>query len=57
MSANGGAEAGGVLLEAKGVRKYFPVRAGLMRRTVGHVHAVDGVDLDVRRGETVGLVG
>jgi peptide/nickel transport system ATP-binding protein/oligopeptide transport system ATP-binding protein len=54
MSSNG---AGGVLLEAKDVRKLFPVRAGLLRRTVGHVHAVDGVDLQVQRGETVGLVG
>jgi len=54
MSSNG---AGGILLEAKDVRKLFPVRAGLLRRTVGHVHAVDGVDLQVQRGETVGLVG
>ena len=54
MSSNG---AGGVLLEAKDVRKLFPVRAGLLRRTVAHVHAVDGVDLRVQRGETVGLVG
>jgi peptide/nickel transport system ATP-binding protein len=54
MSANG---AGSVLLEARDVRKHFPVRAGVLRRTVAHVHAVDGVDLEVRRGETVGLVG
>jgi oligopeptide transport system ATP-binding protein len=47
----------GVLLEAKDVVKHFPVRAGLLRRTVGQVHAVDGVDLEIRRGETVGLVG
>jgi oligopeptide/dipeptide ABC transporter ATP-binding protein len=45
------------LLRIRGVRKYFPVRAGLLRRTVGQVHAVDGVDLDVRVGETLGLVG
>src|SRR5919199_520269 len=51
MSANG------VLLEAKDVRKLFPVRAGLLRRTVAHVRAVDGVDLQIRRGETLGLVG
>jgi oligopeptide transport system ATP-binding protein len=51
MSSNG------VLLEATGVRKLFPVRAGVLRRTVAHVHAVDGVDLQVGRGETVGLVG
>ena len=54
MSSNG---AGGVLLEAKDVRKLFPVRAGLLRRTVAHVHAVDGVDLQIQRGETIGLVG
>jgi oligopeptide/dipeptide ABC transporter ATP-binding protein len=45
------------LLEAHGVQKHFPVRTGLLRRTVGHVKAVDGVDLTVHRGETVGLVG
>jgi peptide/nickel transport system ATP-binding protein len=47
----------GVLLEAKDVVKHFPVREGLLRRTVAQVHAVDGVDLEIRRGETVGLVG
>ena len=41
----------------RGLKKYFPVKAGLLRRTVAHVQAVDGVDLAVRRGETVGLVG
>src|SRR6266852_4962495 len=46
-----------VLLDAHGVKKYFPVRQGLLRRTVAQIQAVDGVDLQVRRGETVGLVG
>jgi oligopeptide/dipeptide ABC transporter ATP-binding protein len=46
-----------VLLEARGLTKYFPVRTGLMKRTVGQLKAVDGVDLDVFRGETLGLVG
>jgi len=46
------------LLRLRGVRKLFGVRsAGLLRRTAGFVHAVDGVDLDVHRGETLGLVG
>ena len=47
-----------VLVEARGLEVWFPVRsAGLGRRVVGHVRAVDSVDLDVRRGETLGLVG
>ncbi len=47
-----------VLLSTEQLAVWFPVRAsGLLRRTVGHVRAVDGVDLEVRRGETVGLVG
>ena len=45
------------LLRARGVKKYFPVRKGILKRTVGQLQAVDGVDLDVFRGETVGLVG
>jgi peptide/nickel transport system ATP-binding protein/oligopeptide transport system ATP-binding protein len=54
MSTNGSAD---VLVETRGVQKYFPVKEGLLRKTVAHVQAVDGVDLAVRRGETVGLVG
>ncbi|MCC7409611.1 MAG: ABC transporter ATP-binding protein [Phycisphaeraceae bacterium] len=45
------------LLEVRGLKTWFPVRRGLMQKTVGHVRAVDGVDLVVRRGQTVGLVG
>ena len=48
---------GDILLEARGVTKYFPVKKGFLKRTVGQLKAVDGVDLDVHRGETVGLVG
>src|SRR5437764_10403897 len=47
-----------VLLRLDGVVKHFPIRQGIVfKREVGRVHAVDGVDLDVRRGETLGLVG
>ena len=45
------------LMEAHGLRVLFPIRRGLMRRTVGHVRALDGLDITVRAGETVGLVG
>ncbi|MCP4385998.1 MAG: ABC transporter ATP-binding protein [Hyphomicrobiales bacterium] len=45
------------ILTLRGVKTYFPVKEGVFKRTVGHVKAVDGVDLDVRRGEVLGLVG
>jgi microcin C transport system ATP-binding protein len=45
------------ILRAKGVQVHFPLRRGLLRRVVGHVKAVDGVDLTLRRGETLGVVG
>ena len=45
------------LLEVRDLEKHYPVRSGLLRRVTGHVEAVDGVSFDVRRGETVGLVG
>ena len=46
-----------VVVEAEEVKVHFPIRRGVLRRTVGHVKAVDGVSLSVREGETVGLVG
>ncbi len=45
------------LLEVRNLRKYFPVRKGLLQRTVAQIKAVDGVDLTIRTGETLGLVG
>ena len=45
------------LVELRDVAKWFPITAGLMQLTVGHVQAVDGVSLKVHRGETLGLVG
>jgi microcin C transport system ATP-binding protein len=45
------------LIDAQDVRVHFPIRRGVLRRTVGHVRAVDGVSVAVRAGETVGLVG
>jgi oligopeptide/dipeptide ABC transporter ATP-binding protein len=45
------------LLKVSGLKTYFPIRRGLMQRTVGHVKAVDGVSFDVAGGQTLGLVG
>ncbi|TPW18601.1 MAG: peptide/nickel transport system ATP-binding protein [Elusimicrobia bacterium] len=45
------------LLEVKGLKLHFPVHGGILYRRVGTVYAVDGVSLDVKAGETVGLVG
>jgi oligopeptide/dipeptide ABC transporter ATP-binding protein len=46
-----------VLLEVRDLRTHFPVRRGLLGRTVGHVKAVDGISFTLRRGRTLGLVG
>jgi oligopeptide/dipeptide ABC transporter ATP-binding protein len=45
------------LLEVTGLNKHFPITKGLLRRQVGAVRAVDGIDVSVRQGETLGLVG
>ncbi|RLS67678.1 MAG: ABC transporter ATP-binding protein [Planctomycetota bacterium] len=46
-----------ILLEVNNLKTWFPIRRGLLQRTVGHVKAVDDVSFHVRRGETLGLVG
>src|SRR5579875_1849501 len=46
-----------VLLEVKDLKKHFPIRRGVLKRTVGQVRAVDGVNFSVARGETLGVVG
>ncbi len=46
-----------VVMEAKDLRVWFPIKAGFMRKVVDHVKAVDGVDLTLRAGETLGIVG
>ena len=49
--------AGEPLVEVRGLEKHFPITSGLLQRQVGAVRAVDGLDFDVLRGETLGLVG
>ena len=46
-----------IVLSGEGVRVWFPIKKGLLRRTVDHIKAVDGVSFTVRQGETVGVVG
>jgi peptide/nickel transport system ATP-binding protein len=47
-----------VLVSVRGLKVHFPIRGGaLLGRTTGHVYAVDGVDLEIKRGSTLGLVG
>jgi microcin C transport system ATP-binding protein len=45
------------IMQANDLKVHFPIKAGLMRRTVDHVKAVDGITLEIREGQTVGVVG
>lgn len=48
---------GEVILQAEDLVKHYPIKAGIVRRTVGHVRAVDGVSFELYKGETLGVVG
>jgi len=45
------------LIEVRNLKQYFPIKAGLLQRVVGHVKAVDGISFTIKRGTTMGLVG
>jgi microcin C transport system ATP-binding protein len=49
--------AGEVMVRTDDLKVWFPIKRGLLRKTVGHIKAVDGVTVEVRRGETLGIVG
>lgn len=46
-----------VLLSVENLKKYYPIRGGILNRTIGHVKAVDGVSFEIDRGETLALIG
>jgi microcin C transport system ATP-binding protein len=46
-----------VVMAAQGIKVWFPIKAGVFAKTVGHIKAVDGIDVTIRRGHTVGVVG
>jgi len=57
MTQGNAARGSSVLLEVRGLKKHFPIRRGLLQRTVGQVKAVDDVSFVINRGETLSLVG
>ena len=48
---------GPVVIKTDDLKVWFPIKRGVLRRTVGHIKAVDGVSIEVRKGETLGIVG
>src|SRR5262249_25438526 len=48
---------GKVIVKTDDLKVWFPIRRGVMRKTIGHIKAVDGVSVEVRQGETLGVVG
>jgi peptide/nickel transport system ATP-binding protein len=50
-------DTGTLLMRASDVKVHFPIKRGVLKRTVGHVKAVDGISLDIRAGETLSIVG
>ncbi len=46
-----------ILVKVRNLKKYFPLTGGVFRKVIGKVHAVDGIDLDIKTGETIGIVG
>ncbi|HXV72633.1 MAG TPA: ABC transporter ATP-binding protein [Acidimicrobiia bacterium] len=55
--ASGSSLQGELAISVRNLTKHFPIREGALQRVAGHVRAVDGVSFDIRRGETMGLVG
>lgn len=46
-----------IVVDVKDLKKHFPIKSGVLQRTVGHVRAVDGVSFQIKKGQTFGLVG